>query len=352
MPTPEQRQTLGSDLGSPSRCDGPIAAIMAEVELDWLETFLAVVDRGGFTAASGQVHRSQSRVSAHIASLEREIGVRLIDRGRRPATVTEAGRVFATHAREILADLRTARSAVAALRALSDQSLLVHTTPGIGATLFPRVLTDVLARFPAATVTLAERDWSADAAGVPHEAVLVVAPADRPSSPAARRQILWWEPLRLVVPDDHDLARTGAPVSPCRLAEQRLLVSSTAGRVLAAITDAPADSGGPGRPRVTVDAPQTLASLVRSSSAVDDAPTTPRPNPDRPDRHALRHRWCGNRSGLRGGGRLVRRVVGEPGRPGPAGGGADRPGTGRRSGPPALMARRVVAGAAPMVAVR
>jgi DNA-binding transcriptional LysR family regulator len=41
-------------------------------------------------------------------------------------------------------------------------------------------------------------------------------------------------------------------------------VSSTAGRVLAAITDAPADSGGPGRPRVTVDAPQTLASLVRS----------------------------------------------------------------------------------------
>ena len=166
--------------------------------------------------------------------------------------------MFATHAREILADLRTARSAVAALRALSNQSLLVHTTPGIGATLFPRVLTDVLARFPAATVTLAERDWSADAAGVPHDAVLVVAPADRPSSPAARRQILWWEPLRLVVPNDHDLARIGAPVSPCRLAEQRLLVSSTAGRVLAAATDLPAECGALGRPRVTVDAPASL----------------------------------------------------------------------------------------------
>ena len=56
------------------------------VELDWLETFLAVVDRGGFTAASAQVHRSQSRVSAHIAALERELGVQLIDRARRPAT--------------------------------------------------------------------------------------------------------------------------------------------------------------------------------------------------------------------------------------------------------------------------
>ena len=49
-----------------------------------MRTFLAVLDRGGFTAASEQVHRSQSRVSAHVAALERELGVTLIDRSRRP----------------------------------------------------------------------------------------------------------------------------------------------------------------------------------------------------------------------------------------------------------------------------
>ena len=54
------------------------------MELDWLRTFLAVLDRGGFSAAAAQVHRSQSRVSAHIAALERELGVTLIDRSRRP----------------------------------------------------------------------------------------------------------------------------------------------------------------------------------------------------------------------------------------------------------------------------
>ena len=70
------------------------------VELDWLETFLAVVDRGGFAAASEAVHRSQSRVSAHIAALERDLGVRLIDRAHRPARLTAAGEVFARHARE------------------------------------------------------------------------------------------------------------------------------------------------------------------------------------------------------------------------------------------------------------
>ena len=82
------------------------------MELDWLETFLAVVDRGGFTAASTHVHRSQSRVSAHIAALERELGTRLIDRTRRPATLTAAGRIFAGHARDIIAEvaLRDRRS--------------------------------------------------------------------------------------------------------------------------------------------------------------------------------------------------------------------------------------------------
>lgn len=264
MPVPERPQTLGSHLGSVIEVAPMVRDHHVEVELDWLETFLAVVDRGGFTAASTQVHRSQSRVSAHIASLEREIGVRLIDRARRPATVTEAGRVFATHAREILADVRTARSAVAALRALSDQSLVVHTTPGIGATLFPPVLVDVLDRFPDATVTLVERDRSAPDTEAPNDAALVVAPADREPPPAARRQVLWWEPLRILVPDEHELARSGAPVAPCRLAEHRLVVGATAARALAPTMDGLADRGGVGRARVTVEAPPTLAAMVRS----------------------------------------------------------------------------------------
>src|SRR6476469_4331633 len=75
---------------------------MDTVELDWLETFLAVVDQGGFTAASEHIHRSQSRVSAHIAGLERALGVQLIDRHRRPAALTDAGVVLSRHARAVL----------------------------------------------------------------------------------------------------------------------------------------------------------------------------------------------------------------------------------------------------------
>src|SRR4051812_38883747 len=77
-------ETWGCTLGRAAGAPGTLG----RVELDWLETFLAVVDRGGFTAASEQIHRSQSRVSAHIAALERHLGVQLIDRSRRPAVAT------------------------------------------------------------------------------------------------------------------------------------------------------------------------------------------------------------------------------------------------------------------------
>ncbi len=231
------------------------------VELDWLETFLAVVDRGGFTAASAQVHRSQSRVSAHIAALERELGIRLIERGRRPAMVTDAGRVFAVHAREILAGVRTARAAVTAMSALSDQHVVVHTTSWLAGTLFPPVLADVLATFPAARVTLTEGDGGTEEGDAAGGAVLVVAPADREPGPRTRRQGLWWEPLRMLVPPEHPLARADRR-TPDGLAGERLVLCAAAGRVL---DDWP---GLADRDRLTVQGPQAVAAMVRRGLGV------------------------------------------------------------------------------------
>ncbi|MBO0872281.1 MAG: LysR family transcriptional regulator [Pseudonocardia sp.] len=76
---------------------------MGRVEnLDWLETFLAVTDSGGFSAPAQAVHRSQSRVSSHVTSLEQALGARLFDRGHRPVLLTDAGEAFLPHAREVL----------------------------------------------------------------------------------------------------------------------------------------------------------------------------------------------------------------------------------------------------------
>ncbi len=233
------------------------------MELDWLETFLAVVDRGGFTAASEHVHRSQSRVSAHIAGLERELGVRLIDRTRRPATVTVAGQELARHAREIVSGVSSARSAIGALRAMDSESLSVVTTPCISCALFPDVAAALADRHPGVRLTLSEQSRDEIERRFPADGVVVaVLPTlAHPLAPGMREQLLWREPLRLVVSPDHELARRGKRVAVDELMRFPLIVSGTAGepelrQVLAA-------HGYILTPRMVVDTPQSLIAMAR-----------------------------------------------------------------------------------------
>jgi len=240
------------------------------VELDWLETFLAVVDRGGFTAASEQVHRSQSRVSAHIAGLERELGVRLIDRTHRPATLTTAGQVFARHAREIVAGIGSARSAVGALRAMEQESLSVLTTPCIGTALFPVVLARIAEELPGVRVALSEQCWHDVERRFPADGVVVaVLPTlDQPLAPGMQERLLWRERIQLVVPADHALAGSGVPVSPDRLVTHSLVMAGATGDAEPELVPLLASRGLGVQPRVTVDTPQTVLAMVRAGVGV------------------------------------------------------------------------------------
>jgi DNA-binding transcriptional LysR family regulator len=234
------------------------------VDLDWLETFLAVVDRGGFTAASEEVHRSQSRVSAHIASLERQLGVRLLDRSRRPVALTPAGEVFARHARDIVADVGSARTAIAALRGLDQRSLTLITTPCVGAALFPLVLARVTAERPGLRVELAERSWhDVERRFVADGAAMAVLPRlDEPAAAGLRSRVLWHESLKVVVRADSELAREEGPVTADRLLRSPLLVCRASGEGESEFVRLLARRGVIAQPRVTADTPQTLVSLA------------------------------------------------------------------------------------------
>jgi DNA-binding transcriptional LysR family regulator len=240
------------------------------VELDWLETFLAVADRGGFTAASEQVHRSQSRVSAHIAGLERELGVRLIDRTRRPASLTAAGQVFAQHAREIVAGIGSARSAVGALRAMEQESLSVLTTPCIGTALFPTVLARLAEQLPGVRVALSEQSCHDVERRFPADGVVVaVLPTlEHPLAPGMQERLLWRERIRLVVPADHSLARSGSDVAPAVLATYPLIMTGASGEPGPELLPLLAARGLAVQPRVTADSPQTVLAMVRAGVGV------------------------------------------------------------------------------------
>lgn len=74
----------------------------ADLQLDWLRTFVAIVDAGSLSAAAQRVHRTQGAVSVQLAKLEAVTGQALVLRGARQARATPAGEELLGHARRML----------------------------------------------------------------------------------------------------------------------------------------------------------------------------------------------------------------------------------------------------------
>lgn len=74
-----------------------------DLQIDWLRTFVAIVNAGSLTAATRHVARSQSAVSMQLKKLEDSLGQPLLVRGARHMTLTPAGYDLLGHARELLA---------------------------------------------------------------------------------------------------------------------------------------------------------------------------------------------------------------------------------------------------------
>ncbi|MCL2855702.1 MAG: selenium metabolism-associated LysR family transcriptional regulator [Defluviitaleaceae bacterium] len=68
-----------------------------------LEAFVNVVEKGSFSRAAEAIYLSQPSVSTYVSSLEREMGVVLINRSTKEILPTMAGKVFYENAKELLA---------------------------------------------------------------------------------------------------------------------------------------------------------------------------------------------------------------------------------------------------------
>jgi DNA-binding transcriptional LysR family regulator len=240
------------------------------VELDWLRTFLAVLDRGGFSAAAEQVHRSQSRVSAHIAALERELGVILIDRGRRPARVTPAGEILAAHARDILAAVGSARSAVGAARGLHEGRVTLLTTPCLGAAFLPGPLGRLAAADLGARFAVREDPHpDVDRRFLDDGVALAVLPAFVVrAAPGLRERILWEEPVQAVVPSGHRFAGLPGPVGLAELVREPLVVLGASADGVPEILELLARRGAVVTATATADSAATVAALVQAGIGV------------------------------------------------------------------------------------
>ncbi len=86
------------------------------MNIDEIQTFVAIAELGDFTQAGRRLHRSQPAISRRLGLLEDELGAPMFERIRGRARLTEAGRAFLPHAEAALAALKDGREAVHGLR--------------------------------------------------------------------------------------------------------------------------------------------------------------------------------------------------------------------------------------------
>jgi DNA-binding transcriptional LysR family regulator len=82
------------------------------VEIDQIETFLAVATYGGFHRAAQALRLSQPAVSARIQMLEESVGAQLFMRSKTQVTLSLAGKALRPHAENLLRMVSLARQAV------------------------------------------------------------------------------------------------------------------------------------------------------------------------------------------------------------------------------------------------
>ncbi len=73
------------------------------MHLRYLEMFCDAVELRSFSRAADQLHVSQSAVSQAVQLQEKRLGIRLVDRSKRPFELTAAGKVYFEGTRDLLA---------------------------------------------------------------------------------------------------------------------------------------------------------------------------------------------------------------------------------------------------------
>ena len=128
------------------------------LDLRHLVALKTIADEGSFGRAAERLGYTQSAISQQIATLERIVGLRLIERpgGPRPISLTEAGQILLRHADAIQARLLAAKADMAALEAGDAGRLRVGTFQSVGAKIIPRLLRRFSESHPHVEVVLRE----------------------------------------------------------------------------------------------------------------------------------------------------------------------------------------------------
>lgn len=175
-----------------------------------MQVLRAVVTSGSVSAAATNLGYTPSAISQQVAALEKQAGVRLLERVGRGVQPTAAGRLLTEHAAVISRNLAEAEAALSDLRAGRTGVLALRYFATAGAALVPPALARLREDFPGIQFDLKLIDPEDPLPEVEkgRADLAIVIGRDEPAQRAGiRMEHLLDDPFRAVLPRGHRLAR-------------------------------------------------------------------------------------------------------------------------------------------------
>ncbi|SFV01836.1 LysR family transcriptional regulator [Pseudoduganella namucuonensis] len=182
-------------------------------------SFVNAADAGSFAAAGRLLGLTSSAVSKNVASLEKALGVRLMNRTTRNLQLTQEGTAFLRQARLALEALDDAVDAVATQRLGPSGRLRISTSSAFGHEHLLPVLPGLLSRYPALSVDVDFDDRVIDMVRDGYD--LAFRGGNIPDSTMISRPVCKLNVAIMASPEY--LARQGVPHTPQELRAHRLV---------------------------------------------------------------------------------------------------------------------------------
>lgn len=238
---------------------------MRNLNLDQLQTLIAIADLGTFAAAAQALHLAPPTVSLHIKELESRMEAALAVRGRRQAELTPAGHALVQEGRKLLAASDDLIDLVRRRASGREGVVRLGVSAGVSTRLLPLMLQALSQRNPGVEVRL-EAVGSADAmqrlkAGT-LDAAIVASP--QPAT-AGIRQAPWRnDPMVALLPAAWDAPDA---ITPQWLARRRWASFAPATQMHGLIAAWFGQAGFHPRPYLTMSYPGALKSLAAASQS-------------------------------------------------------------------------------------
>jgi DNA-binding transcriptional LysR family regulator len=129
---------------------------LESIKLSQLRALVAIADCGNFSEAALRLGISQSAVSHAIASLESQLGVVLLSRGRHGATLTPVGQGVLVHAQEMLRLLESIGREANLSRGLQSGQVRVASFRSAATHVLPGVIAEFQKRYPGISISIIE----------------------------------------------------------------------------------------------------------------------------------------------------------------------------------------------------